>query len=517
MFVLPDLKPEEVIMYLRKSRTDDPALTVSETVAKHEQMLDDFSIRTWGATIPEHNRFREIVSGETIAARPEVQKVLRLIEQDRYKAIIIVEPQRLSRGDLEDIGRLSKLLRYTHTIVITLQYSYDLTDERDRDYFERELKRGNEFLEYSKRIMHNGLRLCVENGYYMGSKPPYGYKLLSFKENKRTVHTLEILPDEAEAVRMIFDMYAAGKGAATICQVLNDTGVPTRSADIWRPPVIYRILDNPHYIGLIRYNFRKSEIVVSEGEIKKRRSQNQSPDLFPGRHEPIISRDLWDTVQIMRKTRHLPPVRSHLDIQNPLAGLVYCECGSIMVKAAQTKGRGIRMHCKDQCRCKNAGCTIDILLNMIAETLRAELDDIKANSSDDKNHEYINSKIKLLESRIESLKAKNDALWEKYVEDAMPKDTFSRLLAKNEAEYTESMEQLSQARSQADSISFSENAEVSLYATLDAISGDYPVKELNAFLKAVIKRITYIRKRRYRDESGNLIIPEPELQIELRF
>ena len=119
-------------------------------------MLDDFCRRTWDALVPEQNRFREVVSGETIESRPEIKKVLRLIEQDRYKAILIVEPQRLSRGDLEDIGRLSKLLRYTHTYVLTLQYSYDLADERDRDYFERELKRGNEYLEYSKRIMANG-------------------------------------------------------------------------------------------------------------------------------------------------------------------------------------------------------------------------------------------------------------------------------------------------------------------------------------------------------------------------
>ena len=45
MFELPDIKPEEVIIYLRKSRTDDPSLTVSETLSKHEQMLDDFCRR----------------------------------------------------------------------------------------------------------------------------------------------------------------------------------------------------------------------------------------------------------------------------------------------------------------------------------------------------------------------------------------------------------------------------------------------------------------------------------------
>ena len=137
-----NLTPEEVIDYLRKSRTDDPLLTVEEVLARHEAILDEWAERNLGAKVPEENKFREIVSGETIADRPQVQEVLRLIESPKIKAILIVEVQRLSRGDLEDCGRLIKLLRYTNTLVITPQKTYDLRDEYDRDSFERELKRG---------------------------------------------------------------------------------------------------------------------------------------------------------------------------------------------------------------------------------------------------------------------------------------------------------------------------------------------------------------------------------------
>lgn len=174
MWQLPPLSPENILKYLRKSRTDDPMLTVEEVLSKHEQMLDDWVRQKFpGAPgIPEENCYREVVSGETIESRPKVQELLRQIESPKYKAILIVEPQRLSRGDLEDIGRLVKLLRYSNTIVITLQYSYDLRDERDRDMFERELKRGNEFLEYQKRVMGNGRLLSVQNGNFIGQKPP---------------------------------------------------------------------------------------------------------------------------------------------------------------------------------------------------------------------------------------------------------------------------------------------------------------------------------------------------------
>jgi hypothetical protein len=124
-----DFKPEEVIDYLRKSRSDDPLLTVEEVLSKHEAMLDEWAEKHLGAVVPEENKYREVVSGETIAERPEINRVLRLIESPRYKAVAVVEPQRLTRGDLEDIGRLMKLLKHTNTLVITPQRIYDLRDE----------------------------------------------------------------------------------------------------------------------------------------------------------------------------------------------------------------------------------------------------------------------------------------------------------------------------------------------------------------------------------------------------
>ena len=519
MFTLPNLNADDVLIYLRKSRTDDPALSVEETLSLHEQRLDEYALRTWGQLVPQENRYREIVSGETIDARPEVQKVLRLIEQPRFRAVLVFDPQRLSRGDLEDIGRIVKTFRYTGTLLLTPQGAFDLADERDRDYLERELMRGNDYLEYTRKIMQNGLRACVERGWYVGSQPPYGYRKTTVKEGRRSVHTLEPVPAEADAVLLMFRMYAAGSGAAAICQALNDSGVPPRAADVWRPPVIYRILDNPHYLGLVRYDHRKLERVVIEGELKKQRAMRKDAPLYPGRHPAIVPQELWDEVQRARSARHLPPVRSHLDIQNPLAGLVYCECGSVMVKAAQTKGRGIRIHCKDQTRCGNAGCTIDVLLREIAEALRAELADrtVREGGPDNDTAAAASGRVRLLAARHEALLTKQDALWEKLAED-MPRDVFDRLLEKNNRELAACSDALTEARSAADRAAGAEVVETSLHAALDALQRpDAPVKETNALLRVVIQRVTYRRLRAYRDENGRVVRPDPELHVELRF
>ena len=78
MWQLPPLTPDEIILYSRKSQADDPLLTVEETLAKHEKRLDDWVERNLPGMgpIPEANRYREVVSGETISSRPRFLEVL---------------------------------------------------------------------------------------------------------------------------------------------------------------------------------------------------------------------------------------------------------------------------------------------------------------------------------------------------------------------------------------------------------------------------------------------------------
>ena len=140
-FYIEKFQPEEILEYLRKSRSDDPTLSVDEVLSRHREILRNWEERNLDGFVPEENIYREVVSGETLDGRPEILRILNRIEDPRIKAILVVDVQRLSRGDLEDCGRLIKLLRYTGTKVITPQKIYDLDDEYDRDAFERELKR----------------------------------------------------------------------------------------------------------------------------------------------------------------------------------------------------------------------------------------------------------------------------------------------------------------------------------------------------------------------------------------
>jgi hypothetical protein len=141
--ISPELKYKIWIMYLRKSRQDDPNETVEEVLAKHEAQLQDWAERELGYRIPEEYIFREIVSGERISDRKELQTVLRAIENDEVAGIICKDAPRLSRGDLLDCGTLITTLQFTSTLVATPMMVYNIEDKMERRFFQDELLRGS--------------------------------------------------------------------------------------------------------------------------------------------------------------------------------------------------------------------------------------------------------------------------------------------------------------------------------------------------------------------------------------
>lgn len=518
MWQLPRLDPSEILIYLRKSRTDDPALTVSEVLSKHEQMLNEWVSRNLPGLgpVPECNRFREVVSGETIEARPEIQRLLRLIESPRFKAVLIVEPQRLSRGDLEDIGRLVKILRYTNTLAITLQYTYDLSDERDRDMFERELKRGNEFLEYQKRIMGNGRILSVQNGNFIGNTAPYGYRKAVIREGKRKCHTLEPVPEESQVVRQIFELYAAGVNSYEIARTLNGLGIPSPGGGQWSPSSIKPMVGNDHYIGMVHWNKRKTVKIIEQGELLYTRPRSQTYDSYPGKHPAIIDRELWDRAQEIRG-KH-PPVKPKTRYANIFAGLVRCRCGRSMYRQV-TKDCAPRLVCPSQAHCGNGSCTIEELSQEVAQALRAAISDLdlelhRAESDAAQTQQRL---VAQLERRLDDLDAKELSMWDSFTSGSMPQPVFDKLRARLTEDRAAAQEALVAARSALPNKADTQTHRATLHSALSLLTDPTaPPREVNLLLKQCIDSITYTRPRK-QSKNRRYGTPEPmELDITLR-
>lgn len=533
---------DEVLLYLRKSRSDDPDLSVEEVLLKHEQILDEWSDKHLVSRIPDENRFREVVSGETIDDRPEIQKMLKLIESPKYKAILIVEVQRLSRGDLEDAGRLIKLLRYTNTIVITPQKTFDLSNEYDRDFFERELKRGNEFLEYQKKIMNRGRLLSVSQGNFLGQFPPYGYEKTWIMDGKRKCPTLKENKEQADVIRMIFDMYVnQDMGRVNICHRLDSLGIKAPRGERWSPAALKDMLENVHYIGKVRWNWRKTVTVIENGEVVKTHPKNKIGDylMYDGKHEGIVSEKIFWQAQEKSGRNHRAKAKTK--VRNPLASLLYCQCGRAMSLRTYMKN-GVerapaRLLCDDQVHCKTGSCLYDDIIKRVSAILKRAIYDfevqLKNNNADSTNlHKQI---INNLEKKLKDLEAKELSQWEAQSNPdpslRMPTEIFAKLNKKLLAEKETIKQTLMREKQKSYEVSDYEEKIKRFTSALDALENpEITAQEKNRLLKACIQRIEYNREtperlkrlpgekkgERFKSSGGYWSEPPIELDVKLK-
>ena len=125
----PKLPPfHRIVAYLRKSRADGEE-SVEAVLARHERMIQDYCLRNYNAELPAERIYREVQSAETIAARPVMQRIIRMIQDREIDAVLCVDLQRLSRGDLSEVGELSALFRYSGCLIITPVRTYNVADE----------------------------------------------------------------------------------------------------------------------------------------------------------------------------------------------------------------------------------------------------------------------------------------------------------------------------------------------------------------------------------------------------
>lgn len=294
---------KDVAIYLRKSREDEELK--EETLARHEKMLLDYCKRNKLNIV---QIYKEVVSGESIANRPEMQRLLDDVANGLYHGVVCVEIERLSRGNQLDQCEILDAFKGSNTKIYTLNKIYDLSSEdMDEEFFEFALFMSRREYKTITRRMQRGRLQATKEGYYIGNNLPYGF-------NKTRVDKGYILvPNaiEADVVRLIFDRYINGVGTSTIAKELNDKGIKTKNGSFWVNTRIMDIIKNKIYIGLIHST--KLDIWVE------------------GKHEPIIEPAIFEKAQALHAVKS-PKVRKNDKIKNPFAGLIKCGCCGLLMQ-----------------------------------------------------------------------------------------------------------------------------------------------------------------------------------------
>lgn len=364
---------KKIIIYLRKSRTDNQFESVTEVLARHEKMLQEYCLRTFGEPIPQANIYREVVSGETIADRPVMIQLLEDIEKGDIDYVVVVEPQRLSRGSFADIDKIVNSFKYTDTKIATLTKTYDLNNKFDRKYFEQELLRGNDYLEYVKEILTRGRIRSIEDGLYIGSKPPFGYDKLKLKKGYTLVPNAD-----AETVRYIFEVFNDGLGTTEVAKHLLKLGIKSQTGKPWTPHMVRNIITSPIYVGTLTYGRRQTKKTMKDGEIVESRPWNKEEyTQSQGIHEHLIPQEVFDKAQELLKSRAGKTIRKDKTIKNPLAGLVKCRyCGANMARRPYDKRPIPTLICRT-IGCKNVSSDLDLVEKRVIELLEKHLADYK--------------------------------------------------------------------------------------------------------------------------------------------
>lgn len=473
--------PNEYCIYLRKSRADMEAEArgEGETLARHQIMLMELAKKQQLNIV---KIYKEIVSGDSIAARPQMQAMLADITDNKYAGVLVVEVERLARGDTIDQGVVAQAFKQSDTKIITPIKTYDPSNEFDEEYFEFSLFMSRREYKTIKRRMQAGRLASVKEGNYICSRTPYGYKKVN-PEPK--VHTLEIVPEEAEVVRMIFDMYLNGHGAKYIANELNRMGIKPQKNEYWENPSIKKILSNPLYCGKLQW-----------------RSKSSGDRIYDGKHKAIISDEIFNAAQEKKRTNPVAQLHTGDTLLNYYHGILYCKnCGHQM-KRRFTSSNGLEylLCAYRECRGKTVGASLKSIDEAVLASFRfriEQLNDLLSNGNQQNSSpKPAPDKTKPLLSELEKAKKQQARLYDLLEQEIYDANTFIER-SKIIAEKIEKLEAaIAEIKNPAETPKLSpQEAITRLYYVVNNFSGASP-EEKNRMLKHVVNRIYYSKTQR---------------------
>jgi len=364
-------------IYCRLSRDDDND-SESESIANQKKMITRY-VRERGWSI--HDFYVDDGVSGTTFNRPEFMRMIKDIDDNKLNTVITKDLSRLGRdyiltGHYIEIYFPEKNIRY-----IAINDGID-TDNSDNDIapFKNIL---NEM--YAKDIskkVRAAFKTKAENGEFIGAFAPYGYMKHPEDKNKLVVNK-----DTVGIVKRIFSMAAQGYGLNRISRVLNLEEIPNptmyaRESGLnyvnnlrmnktyyWTNTTIRKMLNNKVYIGVLAQGKQRTKSF----KCKKKVNRDEKDWIeVENCHEPIINKELWETVQKKLKVRKrsMSNGMTHL-----FSGLIKCEdCGRFMALGRKSNGYmyfvcgTYKNYGPDHC--SRHGINYEFLYNIVMEDIR---------------------------------------------------------------------------------------------------------------------------------------------------
>jgi len=400
--------------------------------------------------------------------RPGVQRLIADAKAGRINVILVKDLSRFGRNYIEFGQYTDYLFPSIGCRFIALNNGIDTQNQDGSTDVMCFLNLFNEFYsrDTSKKVKAVK-KACAESGKFMGTHPPLGYK-----RDPADKHHFLIDEETAPIVRHIFSLRASGVTFRRIATMLNEEGVPSpgdfyyqrkgtndprRVNHKWAETTVKVLLRNEVYIGNMVQGKSGSLSYKSKKLVAKPKDEWIRVE---GTHEPIISREIWDTVvSIDRRKVRKPDTEG--GVRSIFVGLVYCaDCGFKMQNQAKNftykrtglPGRQSYFVCGNYLRSGKSACTVhtiaeQVLYQIVLEDIRAKAqyaahdrDRLLAQIVRMKDKELhsrrasYEQELKIIAARVAELEKLMQNLYEDKCTGVVPQTIFQTLMRKYEME-----------------------------------------------------------------------------------
>lgn len=237
----------------------------------------------------------EAITGTKVDKREGFQDMIRECQKGKIDMILTKSISRFSRNT-QDTLKYVRMLRDKNIAVVFEKENINTLDMNGEMLLTilSSLSQGE--VESLSENVKLGLKMKMKRGELVGFNGCFGYDY-----NKET-KTITVNEQEAETVRLIYDLYLQGYGASTITRRLNDLGIKNKRVEVaWKEHGVMGIIKNEKY---------KADILLGKtftvDPISKRRLANMGEEdryYIQDHHEAIVTREVWDKAEEIRLKR----------------------------------------------------------------------------------------------------------------------------------------------------------------------------------------------------------------------
>ncbi len=249
----------------------------------------------------------EGISGTQIKNRTEFQRMINDALNGKIDIIMTKSISRFARNVVDTLKNVRELREHNVDVYFEKEniHTLDLDSEMFLALYSTFAQAESESTSLNVKL---GLKAKMKRGEYVGCPKCYGYKL-----NKETKE-LEVIEEQANVVRMIFNWYADGMGARLIARKLNELNIKSPKGGKFKPETVFSFINNEKYVGDL---LQQKSYTISPLTHKRTMNYGEKEKYYvKDHHAPIISRELWDKCQEIlskRSKKLIPNGKSHND------------------------------------------------------------------------------------------------------------------------------------------------------------------------------------------------------------